>query len=234
VAGDWIKMSVNLPDKPEVWQIAGMLNLDADAVVGKLLRVWAWFDAHTEDGNAVGVTYPLVDRVAGVTGFAEAMVFAGWLSQSGSVMTVPHFERHNGKTAKNRALTNERVAKHRKSNDESNAESNARTVTKTVTREEKRREDIEEPRKAAKRRGAFPHDFQPNEAGLAAAQKAGVNVARELEAFRDHHVAKGSVMADWQAAWRTWVGNAVRFGRGGKAVDSDDPYGLKKAINYGG
>lgn len=145
MAGDWLKMSVNLPDKPEVWQIAGMLAIEADSVVGKLLRVWAWFDAHTEDGNAVGVTYPLVDRVAGVAGFAEAMVFAGWLHQNGSVMTVPHFERHNGKTAKNRALTNERVAKHRKSNDESNAGSNAGTVTKTVTREEKRREEKNTP-----------------------------------------------------------------------------------------
>jgi hypothetical protein len=60
---------VNLPDKPEVWQMAGMLGVEADSVVGKLLRVWAWFDAHTEDGNAVGVTYPLVDRVAGVARF---------------------------------------------------------------------------------------------------------------------------------------------------------------------
>jgi hypothetical protein len=149
VAGDWIKMTVNLPDKPEVWQIAGMLGIDADAVVGKLLRVWAWFDAHTENGNADGVTYPLVDRVAGVVGFAEAMALSGWLVQNGSTMFCPNFDRHNGKTAKNRALTNERVAKHRKSNDESNADgnadSNASTVTKTVTREEKRREDIDTP-----------------------------------------------------------------------------------------
>jgi hypothetical protein len=149
MAGDWLKMTVNLPDKPEVWQIAGMIGIDADSVVGKLLRVWAWFDAHTEDGNALGVTYPLVDRVAGVNGFAEAMALAGWLEQRGTVLHLPNFGRHNGKTAKNRALTNERVAKHRKSNDESNDDSVTDSVTKTVTREEKRREEKEEPRKRA-------------------------------------------------------------------------------------
>lgn len=137
MAGDWIKMEVNLPDKPEVWRIAGMLGCDADSVVGKLLRVWAWFDAHTEDGNAAGVSFPLVDRIAGVAGFAEAMALCGWLLQDGHNLSLPRFDRHNGKTAKNRALTNDRVAKHRKS---SNAACNADTVTKSVTREEKRRE----------------------------------------------------------------------------------------------
>lgn len=33
----------------------------------------------------------------------------------------------------------------------------------------------------------------------------------EVEAFRAHHAAHGSRMADWGAAWRTWYGNAVRF-----------------------
>lgn len=121
--------------------MAGVLNIDADSVVGKLLRVWAWFDSHTEDGNAVGVTYPLLDRIAGVNGFAEAMAISGWLEQNGHTMHLPNFDRHNGKTAKNRALTNERVAKSRTKQQESNADSNGESVTKTVTREEKRREE---------------------------------------------------------------------------------------------
>ena len=36
-------------------------------------------------------------------------------------------------------------------------------------------------------------------------------MAVERGRFMDHHRAKGSVMADWQAAWRAWVGNAVKF-----------------------
>lgn len=138
MAGDWIKMAVDLPEKPEVWQIAGMVGIDADTVVGKLLKVWRWFDAHTESGNAAGVTYALVDHVTSVTGFGEAMSLAGWLEQNGTMLSLPHFERHNGKTAKNRALTAKRVASHKhKSNDGGNAVS----VTSALPREEKRREE---------------------------------------------------------------------------------------------
>lgn len=34
----------------------------------------------------------------------------------------------------------------------------------------------------------------------------------EWSLFRDHHVAEATSMADWQAAWRTWVGKWVKWG----------------------
>ncbi len=38
-------------------------------------------------------------------------------------------------------------------------------------------------------------------------------IDNQVQQFRDHHKAKGSRMADWTAAWRTWVRNATRFNR---------------------
>ncbi|WP_395055209.1 YdaU family protein [Polaromonas sp.] len=70
-----------------------------------------------------------------------------------------------------------------------------------------------------KRRTTFPVEFAPNEAGLSAA--IGLPLAQELEAFRNHHTAKGSLMLDWQAAWRTWAGNARKFGK--PAAPSGEP-----------
>lgn len=61
------------------------------------------------------------------------------------------------------------------------------------------------------RRCVLADGFEPNESGLQAA--AGLVLATELAAFRNHHAAKGTLMADWQAAWRTWVGNARKFQR---------------------
>jgi hypothetical protein len=80
----------------------------------------------------------------------------------------------------------------------------------------------------SKRKSQIPEDFTPNDAGLSSARSAGLNVEKEIEQFRNHHKAKGSTMLDWQAAWRTWVGMAVQFGRGGKT--QEDPFELKGAL----
>lgn len=134
MAGDWMKVELDLPDKPEVHHIASILNLDPDSVVGKLVRVWSWFDKHTENGNAFGVTYAFIDRMTGVTGFAEAMSFAGWLEQDSHNLIIPDFTKHNGKTAKKRALTAKRVNQHKQ---KSNANGNAGGVKDALPREEK-------------------------------------------------------------------------------------------------
>lgn len=50
--------------------------------------------------------------------------------------------------------------------------------------------------------------------------------AQEMfEAFKNHHVAKGSLFADWDAAWRTWVDNQVRWD-----TERGKPPGLRPAI----
>lgn len=69
----------------------------------------------------------------------------------------------------------------------------------------------DKPAKQSKRRTQLPDDFYPNESGVLAAAEAGVNIPIDLVKFTNHHKAKGSVMADWQAAWRTWVSNSAKF-----------------------
>lgn len=134
MAGDWIKFELATMDKPEVCQIADLADIDQDAVVGKLLRVWSWFDQQTEKGNAPSVSKKLLDRSVGVTGFCEYMKSVGWMSEAEGMISLPHFERHNGKTGKNRALTAKRVASHK-------IKGNAANVTSALPKEEKRRED---------------------------------------------------------------------------------------------
>ena len=138
MAGDWLKFEKSTSDKPEVWAIADELAIDPDAVVGKLLRVWAWFDEQSESGNAPSVSKSLLDRRVGVTGFCDAMVLCGWMEDDGREVSLPNFDRHNGKTAKNRSLTAKRVAKHKR---KSNAECNAAVTQTPLPREEKRREE---------------------------------------------------------------------------------------------
>lgn len=49
---------------------------------------------------------------------------------------------------------------------------------------------------------------------VAFAQSKGISdVSSTFDAFRNHHIAKASVFADWPAAWRTWCGNDRKFAR---------------------
>lgn len=138
MAGEWLKFEKATPEKQEVFSIASHLDINPDEVVGKLIRVWSWFDTHTTDGHGASVTPALLDRVAGVTGFVRAMERVGWIRVAPEGVSLPNFERHTGETAKGRALSAQRSSNHR-------AKRHAPTVTDAVTnlspREEKRRED---------------------------------------------------------------------------------------------
>jgi len=136
MAGDWIKFEKATLDKPEVFEIAGMLDIDPDAVIGKLMRVWNWFDDQSHDGCAPVALRAQLNRITGVTGFVEAMQHVGWMSCEDSKLTIPNFDRHNGQTSKQRALSAKRMAKTRTKRCGASATSSA-----TKAQPEKRREE---------------------------------------------------------------------------------------------
>jgi hypothetical protein len=110
----WVKIETKTPDKPEICIIASQLRLDADAVMGKLVRLWAWAEMNVSDSNETSVTMEFLDKLAGKKGFSAAMEKAGWLLAKGDKLIFPNFERHNGRGAKGRAQTALRVSRHRK------------------------------------------------------------------------------------------------------------------------
>jgi hypothetical protein len=64
-----------------------------------------------------------------------------------------------------------------------------------------------------RRRSALPADWKPTPEHIERASKNGLNLDREAMRFRAHHEAKGSLMANWNAAFTTWLLNAVEFAR---------------------
>jgi len=113
MARNWIKIETATPDKPEVCVIATFLKIDPDAALGKLIRLWAWADVNKINGNAVGVTRGFIDKVVGQKGFADALEHAEWLSGNDGELVFTKFSKHNGKAARGRAQTAERVSRHR-------------------------------------------------------------------------------------------------------------------------
>jgi hypothetical protein len=145
MAGDWIKMRTDLAEDPAVIAIAAKLDVDEFAVVGRLHHLWGWFDSQSRDGHAPGVTRGWIDRKTQLPGFAAALETVGWLQVDDRGATVPKFDRHNGKTAKARALSTIRKQASRANGHESVPENvtplSRNQRDKSVTREEKRREE---------------------------------------------------------------------------------------------
>lgn len=152
MAGDWIKFEHATPDKPEVVRIAAILEIDQDAVIGKLLRLWIWADQQSVDGNALIVTTSFLDRITFCQGFAVALRQVGWLDGRDGHLLIPNFDRHNGQSSKQRANTAKRVKKSRQKTTStsdppalsSNAKRNGTSVTQSLP-EKRREENINPP-----------------------------------------------------------------------------------------
>lgn len=128
MAGDWIKMRIDLATDPAVVLIATRTGLSEDETVGKLHRLWGWASRQTRDGSAT-VTAAWIDKYVARDGFAVAMSEANWLTFTDNGVLFPGFDRHNSLSAKARAENTRRQNLSRTKRD------------KSATREEKRREE---------------------------------------------------------------------------------------------
>jgi len=123
MGSDWIKMRTDLYRDPKVILMADSLmdlendlaryvnqnmqcnmsvtrNVTRNAVVGALVSVWgvARHDGHREndDLRLDGVTVHVLDDIADMPGFGEAMSDAGWVRQDDLGLVFPRFfEKHN-------------------------------------------------------------------------------------------------------------------------------------------
>ena len=73
------------------------------------------------------------------------------------------------------------------------------------------------------RQCVLPEGFEPDETGFSLARDTGLVISEELEAFKDHHGANGSTFIDWQAAFRTWLRNSLKFKRNAPRNGSSAP-----------
>jgi len=138
MAGDWIKVEKNTARKPEVLRIAAALGIHPDEAFGLCFRFWCWCDDHLESANAAGVSNVLVDALVERKGFADALISVGWLRAREGSLEIPNMDRHLSQTAKKRAVTAQRVARHtHKTNAKTNAGSVSPSLATALAREEK-------------------------------------------------------------------------------------------------
>ncbi|MCX6964752.1 MAG: hypothetical protein NTW41_05315 [Verrucomicrobia bacterium] len=129
-------MENHLHEKVEVAAIADHTGLDLDAVVGKLVKVWAWASRNCHGDGVTSVTALRVIReITRVENFDEALSNCGWIRIKGDKIEFVNFDRHNSQTSKDRALAALRMAKKR--GNDAVTEKLRDKRNKSVTREEK-------------------------------------------------------------------------------------------------
>jgi len=199
MAGDWIKMRTGLRKNPKtilmanylsssrefmdwwsdpvrkscdnsVTELVTMANVTRVTVCG-LLEVWGSVNESIgESGLIKNLSLQIIDDIADIPGFGEAMKYAGWVIEREQGIEFPNFSEHNvpDKQRKGPAKTNaQRQAEYRERKRQKEAcnESN-----ESNGREEKRREDnnrgfsppsVEEVREYCKSRnnGIDPEQF---------------------------------------------------------------------------
>lgn len=134
MAENWIKVEKVTPGKPEVLGVAAELGLHPQHAFGLCVMFWMWCDDQMESGNAPRVTTLVLDSYFGCVGFSSALVNVGWLQVRNGSLVVPNFDRHLSSNAKKRALTAERVKKHKEAKvTPEKQKSNARSVTPSLS-----------------------------------------------------------------------------------------------------
>lgn len=79
-------------------------------------------------------------------------------------------------------------------------------------------------RKRPNPKRSLPEDFLVTDGmkSWAAISAPAVDLERETGKFMDYHKSRGNVMRDWEAAWRTWIGNARDWSRSKPALANDN------------
>lgn len=66
---------------------------------------------------------------------------------------------------------------------------------------------------AKKNKHSIPQEWLPNEKHAVTCIENNLLINDLVDHFRDHHISKGSKMADWDAAFRNWIRNAIKFSK---------------------
>lgn len=143
MANRWLKVEAATPDKPEIAHMAQLLSVSDGEVFLAFFRLYAWLDTITDDGFVQFLSPSLVDKRSGLAGFGKAMEDIGWISYSAKGATVSKWDRHNGESAKKRALKAERQRRWRVNGVDAPPSTSVDAVVDAppYPREEKRREE---------------------------------------------------------------------------------------------
>lgn len=173
MAGDWIKMRTDLYRDPKVCVMAECLmdpdgelarhvnqncqrnmtvtrNVTRNAIVGALVTVWG-VSRHRgkrqgDDLIVHNITPNVLDDIADMPGFGDAMMFVGWAVKNDSGLTFPRFfEEFNSEPVPSKAAERQRRYRQKRVTSQSATRNVTRDVVSNVRIEKRREEKINTP-----------------------------------------------------------------------------------------
>jgi len=150
MANDWIKMRVDLIHDTDVEHMSDILGTDVPTVVGWLFVFWSYVDRNSADGTLKSTDRAIDNRTA--PGFAAALRTVGWLKGRDRALEIPNFGRHNGDSAKARALEAEAKRLRRAAAETSPSPEKSDAVSDKCPTHSPTREALPEKRREEKRR----------------------------------------------------------------------------------
>jgi hypothetical protein len=224
MAGDWIKVEHATVNKPEVTMAAELLGISRREAVGLLFDYFCWLDSNLSDscpGFVRNVSRRSLESILHCPGFAAVLESIGWATfdDEQRLFYVVNWDRHNGATAKSRALDQRRKKISREI---------VSGFCPVETGLEKRREEKSITKVLANIMSPSAPDavvraITPKATRLSSdwvlpsewrtwaleAHNVPPKDATEISlAFRDFWIAKpgaGGCKLDWFATWRNWV-----------------------------
>jgi len=110
MAGGWIKIEKRTPDKPEIRYISRSCECTKEKAFLAWFELWSYFDDNIDETGFLRLfTLEDCDDVAELSGIGRALQRAEWLTVDSLGLTVNKWNRHNGRSAKQRAMTARRV-----------------------------------------------------------------------------------------------------------------------------
>jgi hypothetical protein len=215
MAGDWIKVEHATRRKPEILRAAEMLGISRREALGLFMEFWFWLDENLSEKCPEivrNVSRKSLDEVLTCQGFSGVLESVGWgkFDDKEWTLHITNAERHNGKTAKTRALDAKRKSAKRLENVREMSAENR-------TREEKRRVVDQnllpiatQPTKplSVKRnpKTQMPSNFAISEGveKWAAERRIG-NLPAHLEAFKLSCETHGYAYSNWDSAFKRAV-----------------------------
>ena len=96
MASDWISIDCRIATRPETLELIVETGEPADAIVGRLVRFWAWASLNSRDGTVKGNAATLKAVAGGEEQFWRAVQRCGWISFGDGVIEIHGWDKING------------------------------------------------------------------------------------------------------------------------------------------